>query len=386
MGESQGLDLEYSATLTGSSFCCNNFFSGKPMHNFTFTLTIENKSDLMYYVKIEREGEVQALYDLPDSKELKEIYGLSGRVIVNTNFKKVTLYPGQKISYDAYSDMGRSDFYPIDAEQHDKQLKKNPNSFNPNFVKVMVWRQGYSKQKIKEINANITANATKVHLSVPNKTKTNNTTNNNAVNNENNADFSSVMDDLEASFDGNISLEDISLETLSKTLPSVKESSTQEKSLISEPTEKHTYDQSLCTTLTNEYSNLLHKYDQTDKSVSQVDVIYQMRDFIIRKNEELKKKNLAPQCDREIQKMGTEFFKQKMVQHDKEYNEIMKKHGHYLNGIPVPNDNTTRSNQPTFAPATMTKTYTKKQGSNSSSTGKLNTGATQSADKRKLKY
>ena len=352
IGREQGDNLKYKAEVTNESNCCINLITGKEMKNFFFKLTIENVSNLTYYVKPSPSGMTYPLEDLPNSLGLREIYNGGASVIIQTNNKTTKLMPGGSMTLHAYTNMKNANYYPITESQHDSQLSKNPKAFYPNFVAVQIFIKGYSSQQIIDINKNIVNLHGPFPPSNPNTNSTNTTSATNTFEDNEIGDF---IDDLASDFDKTKKEESIDLDVLTKNLPTTE--------VITNETEKedltptYNYDQQLCTSLINEYSTLLSEVDNL-YSVGNNYSIDNYTSFsenftthLEKKENAIKNNKLSPACLDDYANITNNWTNQKNQEIDQLMNEF--------NDLVNSQSSSTYPTTPAFAPATMTPTFQK---------------------------
>lgn len=344
-----GTKLVISTTLGGGSPSTPNFFTKKEMKNYTVAITLRNATrGGVYFVKIPKSGELSREGEFTTTADCQATE--SANVVIDSNFKTVRLNPGDNISFSAATNMDHSNYYPTNVKRHEELLTANPKAFTPQCLTFTLHSSYYSKSRIDDI-------VNKLNQS------TSNTSNDEELD-----PLGDLIGDLADGFDENVAndaneIDDIDPKDINKAAADVIIiTENPDSDLNTETTKKPNYDINLCRSLTQENKQLISEFKrrlQNNHSGNSDHLINNFKSFLDRRQKAIENETLNPDCVEVMKRDWDRYSQESNKILDAQYNKLMQQHGSVLNGLNIPQSNTSSSSGFKPIPTTMTKTYTK---------------------------
>ena len=345
IGDQLGTKLTFSASMDGAADCCNNFFTGEPMKNYSFSIIVENKSpSSVYFVRMPKNGLV-----LAKGRGNSTVCNFSMQTYIGiwADDKSFRLDPGQQRVFKAKTKMDYQDYYPITQQQHDELISSNPKALEPNCLSFIIYSKVYNKNNIQSILAAI------------NKTKNTQSTGVGSDQNDDNGS-NSFIDDIENEFDIDIAIAANESEVIDP-----KEINKEAAKLIivseaseSEAVSKTNYDLNLCNNLIQENQQIIsgfksylnnHQSDDWDRTYEQ------FKSFLNRRQTALENGSLNPDCMEKMKRDWDSYQQESDRILDTQINKLNQELGGILNGVNTPKNSNSGF---TPIPSTMTNSPT----------------------------
>jgi hypothetical protein len=346
IGDQLGTKLTFSASMDGAADCCNNFFTGEPMKNYSFSIIVENKSpSSVYFVRMPKNGLV-----LAKGRGNSPVCDFSMQAYIGiwADDKSFRLDPGQQRVFKAKTKMDYQNYYPVTQKNHDELISSYPKALEPNCLSFIIYSKVYTKNNIQSILATI------------NNSK--NAQSNGAGSDQNDDNgLNSFIDDIENEFDNDIANASNESDTIDpkginkEAAKLVIVSETSESEVVS----KTKYNLNLCNNLIQENRQIIsgfksylnnHQSDEWDRTYEQ------FKSLLNRRQTALEKGTLNPDCMEKMKRDWDSYQQESDRILDAQINKLNQELGGILNGVATPVNSNSGF---TPIPSTMTTTPTR---------------------------